>query len=53
MKKAKNQQSTHAESDERFKAFFENSTEAVWCIEMEQPVDISLPEEEQIDLLYQ
>jgi len=25
-------------SEERIRAFIENSTEAIWCIELEQPI---------------
>ena len=38
--------------DERFHAFVENSTEAIYCFELGRPLDISLPEDEQIDHLY-
>jgi len=39
-------------SEQRFNAFLKNNTEAIWCFEIEQPVDISLPVDKQIDLLY-
>jgi PAS domain S-box-containing protein len=39
-------------SNERFLAFLKNSTEAIWCFEMEQPIAIDLSEDEQVDLLY-
>ena len=39
-------------SEERIRAFIKNSTEAIWCIELEQPIAIDLPEDEQIDLIY-
>ncbi len=38
---------------ERYRSFVANSTEAIWCIEMEEGVPIDLPEMEQVDLLYQ
>jgi PAS domain S-box-containing protein len=38
--------------DERFRNFVKNSTEAIWCVEFEQPIAIDLPEDEQIDLMY-
>lgn len=38
--------------DERFRTYMKSSTEAIWCFELEQPVAIDLPEDEQIDLLY-
>ncbi|HAK61414.1 MAG TPA: hypothetical protein DCO77_13725 [Nitrospiraceae bacterium] len=38
--------------DERFRAFVQNSTEAIWCFELEQPIAIDAPENDQVDLLY-
>ncbi|MGD8844375.1 MAG: sigma 54-interacting transcriptional regulator [Desulfobacteraceae bacterium] len=40
-------------SEERFRALIEHSTEAIWCIELERPLAIDLPEDKQIDHLYQ
>ena len=39
-------------SEERYRAFIELTTDAVWRIEMEEPVAISLPADEQIDRFY-
>jgi PAS domain S-box-containing protein len=39
-------------SNERFRAFMKNSTEAIFCIELERPVDISMSVDEQIAHLY-
>jgi PAS domain S-box-containing protein len=39
-------------SSERFQAFMDNSTEAIYCIEFYRPVDINLTEDEQIDHFY-
>ncbi len=39
-------------SDERFRAFVINSSEAIWCFELEQPINICLPVDEQIELAY-
>lgn len=39
-------------SQERYRAFVEHSAEAIWCVELEQPCPIDIPEEEQIDHLY-
>ena len=40
------------ESEERYRAFIELTTDAVWRIEMAEPVPTSLPVDEQIDLFY-
>jgi signal transduction histidine kinase len=40
-------------ADERLRAFIRNSSEAVYCIEMEEPFSINLPVGQIIDLLYQ
>jgi len=40
------------QSEERYKAFMEQSTEAIWRIETETPVSIELSEDEQIDAFY-
>jgi PAS domain S-box-containing protein len=40
------------QSEERYRAFVENSTEAIWRIELDVPVDVTLPPEEQIELFY-
>jgi PAS domain S-box-containing protein len=37
---------------QRFQAFLKNSNEAIWCIGLEQPIPIDLPETEQIDRIY-
>lgn len=41
------------ESEERYRAFIEHSSEAIWCFELEQPVSKELPEEQQIQQFYQ
>jgi signal transduction histidine kinase len=40
------------ESEERYKAFVANSSEAIWRFELEEPVPTSLSPDEQIDLYY-
>ncbi|HUQ33553.1 MAG TPA: PAS domain S-box protein, partial [Pyrinomonadaceae bacterium] len=40
------------EGEERYRAFVRNSSEAIWRFELEEPVSIDLPEDEQIDLCY-
>ncbi len=40
-------------SQERYHSFVTHSHEAIYCTEFDQPVDISLPIEEQIDAIYQ
>ncbi|MBO0724509.1 MAG: PAS domain S-box protein [Blastocatellia bacterium] len=37
------------QSEERYRAFIANSSEAIWRYEMEQPNPINLPEDEQIE----
>jgi PAS domain S-box-containing protein len=39
-------------SEVRYKSFIKNSTEGIWCFELEQPVSVNLPEEEQFELAY-
>jgi PAS domain S-box-containing protein len=39
-------------SEERYRAFIANSSEAIWRFELEQPIPITLPEDEQIEMLY-
>ncbi|HEX8237556.1 MAG TPA: PAS domain S-box protein [Abditibacteriaceae bacterium] len=39
-------------SEERYRAFIVNSSEAIWCCELEQPIPIAACADEQIDLLY-
>jgi len=39
-------------SQERYRAFIEQSSEAIWRYELEKPVPVNLPVEEQIDLVY-
>jgi len=41
------------ESEVRYRAFVVNSSEAIWRFELEQPVPLSCPEDEQIDRFYQ
>jgi PAS domain S-box-containing protein len=40
------------ESEERYRAFIANSSEAIWRFELERPITINLPEDEQIEMLY-
>ena len=40
------------ESEDRYKAFIEQSSEGIWRLELETPISIKLPLNEQIDLLY-
>ena len=40
------------QSEERYRAFIEQTTEGVWRFELEQPVDTNLPPDEQIDRFY-
>ena len=40
------------ESEERYRAFIANSSEAIWRFELEQPIPANLPEEEQIERIF-
>jgi PAS domain S-box-containing protein len=39
-------------SEDRYRAFVAQSTEAIWCFEFEKPMPLSLPPEEQIEFIY-
>ena len=41
-----------AAAEERYRAFVENSTEGIWRFDLEEPVPVSLPEDEQVDAFY-
>jgi PAS domain S-box-containing protein len=41
------------ESDERYRAFVANSSEAIWRFELERPMPTHLPISEQLDLCYE
>lgn len=41
------------ESEERYRFIVENTSDGIWRIELDEPMPISLPEEEQIDWYYQ
>ncbi|MBH8575841.1 PAS domain S-box protein [Nostocaceae cyanobacterium CENA369] len=40
-------------SEERYRAFVDQSSEAIWCFETELPLPIDLPQEQQIQHFYQ
>jgi PAS domain S-box-containing protein len=40
-------------SEERYRAFVQLSSEGIWCCELEQPISVDLPEDEQIDRYYE
>ena len=40
------------ESEERYRAFIENSSEGIWRLEFNPPIDTSLPVEEQVAAAY-
>ena len=40
------------ESEERYRAFVEHSSEGIWRLEFSPPIDTSLPVEEQVSLAY-
>jgi PAS domain S-box-containing protein len=39
-------------SEERYRAFISNSSEGIWRVEFDPPIDTSLPIEKQVDLAY-
>jgi PAS domain S-box-containing protein len=41
------------ESAERYRAFIENSSEGIWRVELDEPIPIDLPPDEQIDLAFE
>ena len=41
------------QSQERYRAFIEQSSEGIWRFELQQPIAIDLPEDEQIQQFYQ
>ncbi len=41
------------ESEERYRAFIEHSSEGIWCFELEQPLSKELSEDQQIEQFYQ
>lgn len=43
----------HAEREARYRAYFEKSTEGIWCYELVPPVPIALPVEEFLHLAYE
>ncbi|WP_162924308.1 PAS domain S-box protein [Rubrobacter indicoceani] len=40
-------------SEERYRTFVAQSTEGIWRAELEEPLDTTLPPDEQLDLLYE
>jgi two-component system, cell cycle sensor histidine kinase and response regulator CckA len=43
---------TVKESEERYRVFISSSADAMWRIELERPISVDLPEEEQIDGIF-
>ncbi|MEH1816751.1 MAG: PAS domain S-box protein [Nostoc sp.] len=42
-----------SKSEERYRTFLEQSSEGIWCIELEVPISADCPEDEQIQHFYQ
>lgn len=40
------------ETEERYRAFIKQSSEAIWRFELEEPIPVTLPDDEQIERLY-
>jgi PAS domain S-box-containing protein len=49
----KREQDELRESEQRYRAFIARNPDGMWRIEFEQPIDLSLPEQEQLDRFYQ
>src|SRR5436190_8940210 len=41
------------DSDDRYRAFIANSSEGIWRYELDQPIPVTLPEDEQLELFFQ
>lgn len=39
-------------SEERYRSFVVNSSEGIWRVDVEQPIDVTLPADEQLSLFY-
>jgi PAS domain S-box-containing protein len=50
--KRKLQEMVLKKSNERFSAFIKNSSEAIWCLDLKEPLNIHLSEEEQVDHIF-
>ena len=48
-----NLDSIRRKSEERYRAFLEQSSEGIWCIELEVSISVDCPEDEQIQHFYQ
>src|SRR5215813_3083828 len=48
----KNAEEKLKESDDRYRAFIANSSEGIWRYELDEPVPVTLPADEQVELLY-
>src|SRR5215467_3365432 len=42
-----------ADSDERYRAFVANTSEGIWRYELDNPIPVTLPEDEQVKLFFQ
>src|SRR5207249_2622750 len=50
--KTRSSQEEQRKRDERYRAFVEQSTEGIWCVEVERPIHVELPVDEQIRQMY-
>jgi PAS domain S-box-containing protein len=48
----KRNEDLHRQNEERYRAFIANNPDAMWRLELEHPVPLNLPEEEQIERIY-
>src|SRR5215510_5345327 len=47
-----NEDTTPNASEERYRAFVSHSSEGIWRLEFDPPIDTSLPVQEQVELAY-
>lgn len=43
---------TARQSEERYQAFIRHSSEGIWRVELDKPISVALPADEQIELMY-
>jgi PAS domain S-box-containing protein len=49
----KHEEDVLRESEQRYRAFIAGNADAMWRVEFEQPISLDLPEEEQLDRIYE
>lgn len=51
-KRLKQKEQKLRDSAMRYRMFMDHSLEGIWCVEFDEPIDLTLPEEEQFELVY-